>query len=593
MAMGRNADERQHVRLLVPRIVGTSQTVNRMHYSSTFITGAANTVSHGVVWIPDTDYFTDLDSGDVSNHLIAYTLSNSIAIVDDLSTRVICTLRSTLLVEDRLTVLVYRFDAKNNRLCLFSGSEKGVISLWTLNRFSSSLTTDEITSHMQQWELVQSITEMTASITSLTVLSDSHAPLILSASDASGNCIIFRTTENLSLQIVQKLHFHPQQLPNASHIFRLSGDCICLAIGGVDAKVHMYISPNENVHFKPVGALPGHEEWITSLSSLSLSTTTTFLASASQDNKIRIWKINQTESSSFVPKDTASNLEEGEGVDDGDEGEDIEEEGEGNTGGSAVVVPDDSANSSAEARLHFTVDNENKLYLVFLESLLIGHEDWVTSVDWMHVPDLASNGENAKLFSTSMDRNMVIWSPDSTAGGVWEPIVRVGDIGGALGGSIGGNLLGFVGGKASPKGDSVLGIGYGGSFHYWKKTVNPEDLNEQRWFPRPFLTGHFDVVTDVAWEQSQGLYAISVSSDQTCRIFSPMVSKEINALWKEISRPEIHGYNLNCLVVAKNSYELLTAGEEKLIRGFDVPNLVLRGFQELCGMELPYACSTK
>lgn len=580
-------------------------TIN-MEYSSTFITGAANTVSHGIVWIPATDLVTGHDNHGMN--LMAYTLSNSIAIVDDVSTRVLCTLRSPLLTEDRLTSLLYCFDVKTSLLCLVAGSEKGVISVWTLPRCDADLSPFEISSCFSKWQLVQSVVHASCSIVTLTALSDEQFGLIIVSSDANGNCSIHKRHENIDsttmsewLQVHQNLHFPLHQLPNATHIFKLSTKCICLALGGVDAKIHLYISSKVDGFFKNVGVLSGHEEWITCIASLNLSEKITFIASASQDNKIRIWKFQQTNSSSFFPKnDTVIASVDATSEDDEDEGEDIVEEGEGNPTSDLVIIQDESANLSSEARLHFIGDDDQTiLFLVFLDALLIGHEDWVTSVDWMYVPDLSPNGENAKLFSTSMDRNMVIWSPDSTAGGIWEPIVRVGDIGGALGGSIGGNLLGFVGGRASPKGDSLIGIGYGGSFHYWKKTLSPDDSNEQRWFPRPFLTGHFDVVTDVSWEQSQGLYVVSVSSDQTCRIFCPIKTKEsatsssCGPLWKEVSRPEIHGYNLNCLALSKTSYELLTAGEEKLIRGFDAPNLVLRGFQELCGINLPYPCSTK
>ena len=62
---------------------------------------------------------------------------------------------------------------------------------------------------------------------------------------------------------------------------------------------------------------------------------------------------------------------------------------------------------------------------------------------------------------------MMLWSCEGALGSVWAPVVRVGDVGGALGGSIGNNLLGFVGGCPSPDGLSVLGVGYGGSFHWW------------------------------------------------------------------------------------------------------------------------------
>eukprot|EP00595_Chromulina_sp_UTEXLB2642_P001667 CAMPEP_0196766466 /NCGR_PEP_ID=MMETSP1095-20130614/25117_1 /TAXON_ID=96789 ORGANISM="Chromulina nebulosa, Strain UTEXLB2642" /NCGR_SAMPLE_ID=MMETSP1095 /ASSEMBLY_ACC=CAM_ASM_000446 /LENGTH=88 /DNA_ID=CAMNT_0042128655 /DNA_START=370 /DNA_END=633 /DNA_ORIENTATION=- len=88
---------------------------------------------------------------------------------------------------------------------------------------------------------------------------------------------------------------------------------------------------------------------------------------------------------------------------------------------------------------------------------------------------------------------MIIWSPDSISG-VWSPVIRMGDIGGTLGGSVGQNLLGFVSGSLNRDGSILLGLGYGGSFHLWQ-----ENELENRWYPQPYITGHFASVNDIAW----------------------------------------------------------------------------------------------
>lgn len=61
-------------------------------------------------------------------------------------------------------------------------------------------------------------------------------------------------------------------------------------------------------------------------------------------------------------------------------------------------------------------------YTAFLEALLVGHEDWVHSVRWQppqppHSP--AKDPQPAQplcLLSTSMDRTMMLWRPDSATG---------------------------------------------------------------------------------------------------------------------------------------------------------------------------------
>jgi elongator complex protein 2 len=323
-------------------------------------------------------------------------------------------------------------------------------------------------------------------------------------------------------------------------------------------------------------------------------------------------------------------------------------------------------------------------YLVTLDALLVGHEDWVSSVHWVHTGmrqdsssststsssgtlpsdpfhstqsfSLPREGEGSplKLFSTSMDRNMVLWCPEEESG-IWLPTTRMGDIGGNLGGSVGGNLLGFVGSCIDLRSHSVLGVGYGGSFHLWQwrqdkgqeeesgvgEGVGGEDLQLQdqeekgegeregevtalpsatecyAWRPVSFLTGHFAAVRDVVWGYNQpsssaesasasasasasttsntGPFLISVSADQTCRLFSPLLSSSSSSSencnasansrkWCELSRPQIHGYDLSCVQLAplaSSPFTLYSGGDEKAIRIFEAPLVVAEGLVHL------------
>lgn len=143
----------------------------------------------------------------------------------------------------------------------------------------------------------------------------------------------------------------------------------------------------------------------------------------------------------------------------------------------------------------------------------------------------------------------------------------------------------------------MLGVGFGGCFHLWKRNDNNNTIkneldsveSEERWFPCPFITGHFSTVNDLVWSSScDGSVLYSVSSDQTCRIFAELKTKAGNkSIFREISRPQIHGYDLNCIVQSsKVSDVIYTGGEEKVIRVFEAPNIVLRGLKQLCGVDL-------
>jgi elongator complex protein 2 len=96
------------------------------------------------------------------------------------------------------------------------------------------------------------------------------------------------------------------------------------------------------------------------------------------------------------------------------------------------------------------------------EALLMGHDDWVFSIQWQR-PQMTLSGQFTqplKLISASSDKSMMIWSPDEHTG-VWVNEVRMGDIGGSA-------HLGFCGALFSPDGKHVTSHGANGSFHVWK-----------------------------------------------------------------------------------------------------------------------------
>lgn len=68
------------------------------------------------------------------------------------------------------------------------------------------------------------------------------------------------------------------------------------------------------------------------------------------------------------------------------------------------------------------------------------------------------------------------------------------------------------------------------------------------------------------------LFVISTSEDQTTRVFAPWVHSDQSVTWQEISRPQIHGYNLTCITfLNKRNHTFASGAEEKVIRIFDAP----------------------
>lgn len=143
-------------------------------------------------------------------------------------------------------------------------------------------------------------------------------------------------------------------------------------------------------------------------------------------------------------------------------------------------------------------------YQISLESLLIGHEDWVYSVQWeppSTVPsEVVTCQQPLSILSASMDKTMMIWQPEKTTS-IWMNVVTVGELSHSA--------LGFYGGHWSPHGRSILSHGYGGAFHLWKNV----GVDIDNWQPQKVPSGHFAAVTDISWSRSSD-YLLSVSHDQ-------------------------------------------------------------------------------
>jgi elongator complex protein 2 len=223
----------------------------------------------------------------------------------------------------------------------------------------------------------------------------------------------------------------------------------------------------------------GHQDWIRALDFAptlhGTSNEAVFLASSSQDKTIRVWKISRRAPGSS--------------------------KGEETVGLSLRAFIDGPIFKAGE-----------NVWQVSIESLLLGHEDWVYSVKWKPLDagtgmassntTIRSQGdaEGMCVLSASMDRSMMIWRPDA-ASGIWINEVTVGELAPSA--------LGFYGGVWSPHGDAILANGYGGSLHLWKN----QDLQTGNWQPQLTPSGHSASVVDFAWAKT-GQFLISVSHDQ-------------------------------------------------------------------------------
>ncbi|GBC05107.1 hypothetical protein RclHR1_06030007 [Rhizophagus clarus] len=366
-----------------------------------------------------------------------------------------------------------------------------------------------------------------------------------------------------------------------------------LACGSTDKRLLLFVQ--KNGQFVESLSLQGHENWIRSLSfatytapisSQNLSSNNIkkeyklqdgdlLLASGSQDKYVRIWKV------SLVRNDQ-------EEVDKEQEKEN-ENEKKFSIKDLLANVSDDGTFSGNKVQLStkaHIIDVEvakeescvNKRYCIMFEALLMGHDDWIYSVCWQP-PCLIKDSEgNLKyhqpmtILTSSSDKSMMIWKPEPDTG-VWVNLTRVGEIGGYT--------LGFLGGLFNKKGNYIISHGHTGAFHLWKNVCQDDDESED-WQPQVSISGHFNSVKDISWDKGFN-YLTSVSLDQTARIFAPWcrnIDNKLTSTWHEVSRPQIHGYDINCISFV-NKWRYASGSDEKVLRVFDAPKTFVQSLSRL------------
>uniref|UniRef100_A0A8D8IJ78 Elongator complex protein 2 n=1 Tax=Culex pipiens TaxID=7175 RepID=A0A8D8IJ78_CULPI len=301
---------------------------------------------------------------------------------------------------------------------------------------------------------------------------------------------------------------------------------VMLACATDNDLVTLYVSSGEQ--FVVAEKLAGHSDWVRGLDCVTEGDDL-LLASSSQDSFIRLWRVS--------PRDQVRaqrSFEEFSADED-------------------IVL---------EERV-FSVEFEGTSfhYALSLESVLQGHEGWVYGVHF--------NKQDAqlRLLSSSIDKTLTIWSP-SPDSGIWYENVRVGEVGGSS--------LGFYGGKFSPDGKSIIGHGFQGSLHLWHQ----DPTNPTLWTPGTIIGGHFSAVRDLAWDPQGGHFLVTLSADRTTRIHAEWSKART---WHEIARPQVHGYDMQCLALLSR-YRLASGAEEKIVRVFQAPGNFVENFRQLCGV---------
>ncbi|XP_059649673.1 elongator complex protein 2 [Cornus florida] len=464
--------------------------------------------------------------------LVAFGAQNAVAIFCPKTAQILTTLpghKASVNCTQWLPNSKFAFKAQQlEQHLLLSGDADGVIILWELSLAD------------KKWRYVLQVPQPhEKGVTCINGIMVSQTDAIFASTSSDGTVCLWEVVfpsisgGDCKLSCLESLYVGSKPMVALS-LAELPGNTgyLVLAMGGLDNKIHLYCGERTG-KFVRACELKGHTDWLRSLD-LSLPIWTNgeanslLLVSSSQDRSIRIWKMALRNSpANSIRKEKISLA-------------------------SYIDGPVLVAGSSS--------------YQISLESLLIGHDDWVYSVEWQPPTNSSIEGiacyQPQSILSASMDKTMMIWQPEKNTG-IWVNVVTVGELSHCA--------LGFYGGHWSPNGDSILAHGYGGSFHLWRNV----GVDFDHWKPQKVPSGHFAVVTDIVWAKS-GEYVLSVSHDQTTRISAPWVKEpglENADSWCEIARPQVHGHDINCVTIikGKGNDRFVSGAEEKVARVFEAP----------------------
>lgn len=308
-------------------------------------------------------------------------------------------------------------------------------------------------------------------------------------------------------------------------------DVLLIAFGGADEIVYLYTFNTRNDEFTSIHQLIGHQDWIRAID-IAADSKCIYVASSSQDTFIRIWKI-------------------------------------------------ESNCSNAQPKINESAININaKNFLVTLETVLAGHENWVYGLRWLKKEN---DDSPFQILSASMDKTMIVWeepknSQNDAIADLWVEKIRVGEVGG--------NLAGFIGctiDKNIADPSSLICYSFHGALHLWTHNQDTDI-----WEPKMIVGGHFGPVTDLSWEPKYGRYLLSCSLDETTRLHAC----DTNGIWHENARPQIHGYEINC-IASLNSLSFVSGADEKVLRVFRATKYFLESFKIITGHDLSHYSTKK
>lgn len=403
---------------------------------------------------------------------------------------------------------------------LVSASSDGEIKIWKFDG--------------KTLECIQTITHHKKSITTIAATQEFNV-FVSGSSDGHLSFWAINATESGEIEatLTTDIDLGLMKLPLTIAIHRLprsNSEEIIVAVGTTTKAINIYTGSSQT-GFHLSATLEGHSDWIRALAFKNLGDGNLMLASGCQDRYIRIWTIQEDDGKISAPTD------------------ELEDD-----------TPDQLSN------IVYQLDTASP-YAIRFDALIIGHDDWVYSLRW--------HPSEVKLMSSSADSSVMVWIPDNTSG-VWLCTTRLGDISSkgasTATGSYGGVWFSAWIGKEN---NTIISLTNMGSWKRWMSDGTSSE-GQELWTPQTGLTGHIKSVTDITWSPN-GDYVLTTSLDKTTRLFAPYKGS-----WYELSRPQIHGYEMMCIFSLTNEL-FVSGGDEKILRAFKATKVIANLLNNLLG----------
>ncbi|TID14880.1 hypothetical protein CANINC_004551 [Pichia inconspicua] len=336
------------------------------------------------------------------------------------------------------------------------------------------------------------------------------------------------------------------------NILRISETEMVIVTGGSKPVLQVLTFDKMVNLFVLQATVPGHDDWVRSIDSREIKTESVdvngvpvekrriVIATGSLDRIIRLWNL--------TVEDVAA----------------------------PVYVETNKLKLLTSKEFKFTT--LTKRYVLSLDAILMGHDDWVSEVSWKEGDCGMQEYNSLQLVSSSADSSVMVWQPDQLSG-VWFPETRLGEIAIKGASTATGSSGGFYCSKwiADDKSGAeiVLSNGKTGSFRCWVKQI---DGSFER---KTCLTGPVRGVTDISWSPS-GEYVLATSLDQSTRLYARYKG---NGKWYEFGRPQIHGYDMISVKLMTDT-KFVSGGDEKVVRVFEMPRNVAEMLERVANVSV-------